>query len=326
MPVTTVERDPDTLTMTIVADFDVPVRRLWDAYADPRQLEKFWGPPEYPATFTRHDLRPGGRSHFVMTGPEGDTSAGYWEFQAVEEGRSFAVIDGFADEDHRPSAEMPTMWMTFTFEETSSGSRLTTVTTFGSLEELEQLLQMGMEEGTAAAMGQIDAVLADLQSFAAGGTTEVDILSDTQVRFSRIIRGSVEQVWRAHHEQDLLRRWLLGPDGWVMTGATVGRSAGEIYRYAWAPGDGLEGQPFALSGQILESSEPHREVTTETMEGNDGPPTVNEQTLTAVDGGTLLSLVITYADAETRDAVLATGMAEGMETSYARLESEVLAP
>lgn len=71
MPVTSVEKDTEALTMTIVADFPVPVSRLWDAYVDPRQIEKFWGPETYPATFLRHDVFPGGRSIYFMTGPGG---------------------------------------------------------------------------------------------------------------------------------------------------------------------------------------------------------------------------------------------------------------
>lgn len=77
---------------------------------------------------------------------------------------------------------------------------------------------------------------------------------------------------------------------------------------------------------MLETDPPHREVTTEQMIGMEGPGTVNELTFTPVAGGTLLALVITYPDAEVRDIVLATGMVDGMETSYARLESEVLTP
>ena len=57
----------------------------------------------------------------------------------------------------------------------------------------------------------------------------------------------------------------------------------------------------------------------------EGPSTQNELTFTPVDGGTLLTLVITYPDVATRDMVLATGMTDGMETSYLRLENEVLA-
>mgnify|MGYP002130496646 CR=1 FL=1 len=91
MPVTSIDRDPSALTLTITADFPVSRQRLWDAYADPRQLEKFWGPPGWPATFSRHDFTPGGFSHYDMTGPDGERSGGYWEFVAVD-ARSFQDI------------------------------------------------------------------------------------------------------------------------------------------------------------------------------------------------------------------------------------------
>ena len=321
MPITSVEKDLDALTMTITADFPVPVRRLWDAYVDPRQIERFWGPPGWPATFTRHDVFPGGRSDYYMTGPDGERSAGFWEFLAVDEGRSFTVRDGFAHDDGSPNTEMPTMEMTARFEATDAGSRVVFVTSFGSLEQLEELIEMGMEEGTKAAMGQIDQVVADLQSFAADRAVEAQILSDTKVRVSRIIRGSVEDVWRAHHEPELLKRWLKGPDGWVMTVADIPGRVGDTFRQEWTREDGSDG--FGFTGELLESESPHREVTTESMIGMPGDPTVNELTLTPVEGGTLLSIVITYPSAEVRDTVLATGMVEGMEASYARLDREL---
>ncbi|PYF99157.1 Uncharacterized conserved protein YndB, AHSA1/START domain [Georgenia satyanarayanai] len=324
MPVTSVEKDLDALTMTVVADFPVPVHRLWDAYADPRQIEKFWGPPGWPATFTRHDLAVGGRSEYVMTGPQGERSGGYWEFLAVEPGRSFEVRDGFTTPDGAPDAELPSMRMVYDFEPTDTGSRLTTRTYFPSLGELEQLLSMGMEEGLTAAMGQVDAVVADLASFAADLPAAAQLLGDTQVRVSRVIRGPVQTVWDAHHEPALLRRWMLGPDGWSMPVCEVATSVGDSFRNEWERDGG--GGRFGFTGELLESAPPRREVTTERMIGTEGPAAVNELTLTPVDGGTLLTLVVTYPDTETRDAVLATGMVDGMETSYARLEAEVLTP
>lgn len=323
MPITSVEKNPAALTMTVVADFPVPVRRLWDAYADPRQIEKFWGPPEWPATFTRHDMTPGGRSTYHMTGPDGAQSGGYWEFLSVDAPRSFEVRDGFTHPDGSPNSEMPSMRMVYTFEPTAAGSRLITTTYFPSLQALEQLVEMGMEEGMRAAMGQIDAVLADLASFAAGRNTEAQILSDTLVRFSRVIRGGVQQVWDAHHDSALLKRWLLGPDGWTMPVCELATSVGDTYRYEWESENGEE--RFGFTGELLESQPPYRAVTTEQMIGMEGPATINAMTLTPVEGGTLLSIVITYPSAEVRDAILATGMTDGMETSYTRLESEILA-
>ena len=321
MPITSVERDLDAATLTVVADFPVPVRRLWDAYADPRQLEKFWGPEGWPATFTRHDMAVGGRSAYAMTGPDGESSRGYWEFVAVDAPNSFEVRDGFAGDDGEPSTEMPSMRMVFVFSETPEGSRLTTTTHFGSLEGRVQLRGMGREEGMRSAMAQIDDVVADLASFAAGRAAELQLLDDTHVRVSRIIRGTPEQVWRAHHEPELMRQWLLGPDGWAMPVCEIAASVGDTYRNEWEKADGSE--RFGFTGELLEQLPGVREVTTEAMIGMDGPPTINELTLTPVEGGTLLSLLITYPSLELREMIIGTGMVDGMETSYARLDSQL---
>jgi uncharacterized protein YndB with AHSA1/START domain len=325
MPITSVTKDPEALTMTIVAEFPASPQRLWDAYADPRQLEKFWGPPTYPATFTRHDMFAGGRSAYAMVGPEGDVSRGYWEFLDVKAPHSFEVRDGFCRPDGTPNTDMPSMRMTFEFEATNSGSRLTTTTFFNSVDELEQLLNMGMEEGTRQAMGQIDAVLDDLRAFAADLPAAAQVLSDTTIRVSRIIRGTVDQVWAAHHDPALLSQWLLGPDGWSMPTCEVATEVGQSYRYVWQQ-DGGE-TSFGSTGKLLEVAPPHRAVMTERMYGDNipdnAPETVNEMTLTAVEGGTLLAFVMTFPDAETRDMALGTGMVGGMETSYARLERTI---
>ena len=79
MTVTAVRKDPQTLTMTLEAEFDASPELVWQMWADPRKLERWWGPPTYPATFTRHDLAPGRRVEYHMTGPEGDQPHGYWE-------------------------------------------------------------------------------------------------------------------------------------------------------------------------------------------------------------------------------------------------------
>jgi len=318
MPVTSVEKDLDELTITIIADFAVPLRRLWDAYTDPRQIERFWGPPTYPASFLRHDAVVGGRSVYVMTGPEGDMHFGCWDWTSADAPSGFAVLDSFSDAAGVPNVDLPTTRMDFAFEETPEGSRLRTTSYFDSIEHMQQLLEMGMLEGTRQAMAQIDVVLADLASFAIERTASAQVLSDTQVRVARVIRGTVGQVWRAHTDAALMKRWLLGPDGWSMPVCDVATAVGDSYRYAWQRDGGDE--RFGFTGELLESEEPYRAVTTEAMIGMDFPATLNELTLTPVEGGTLLSLVITYANAEQRDAILATGMTDGMETSYQRLE------
>lgn len=322
MPITSITSDPEALTLTLVGDYPVTVERLWAAWADPRQLERFWGPPGWPATFTRHDLAVGGRSEYHMTGPEGECSSGYWAYETVEPGELIEVVDGFAHDDGSANDEMPTMRMRMAFESTATGSRFTSVTTFPDLATMEQLAEMGMVEGATAAFGQMDVVLADLASFALDLPAAAQLLDDTHVRISRVVRGTVEQVWRAHHEPELVQRWMLGPDGWTMPVCETATVVGGTYRYEWEADDGSA--RFGFEGEVLESVPPHRSVQTERMIGTDGPSTVNEMTLTAVEGGTLLTVLITYPSKELRDQILATGMTDGMETSYARLE-DVLA-
>lgn len=321
MPITSLDKDVDALTMTVVADFPVPASRLWQAYADPRQIEKFWGPPDWPATFSRHDMVPGGRSIYCMTGPDGERMNGHWAITRVNAPHSFEFHDGFADADGVPDDMAPTMRVVFTFEDTAAGSRLTTTTWFNSVEDLEQLVEMGMEEGTRLAMAQIDDVVTDLSSFAAGNGTTLQILDDTHVRVSRIIRGSAKAVWDAHTQPELMRRWMLGPEGWSMPVCEAAAAVGDTYRYEWVDEKGKNG--FGFTGELLESVHPNRMVTTEMMIGMDAV-VINEMTLTPTADGTLLSQVITYPDVDTRDMILETGMAEGMEASYARMESGLL--
>ncbi|WP_024476910.1 SRPBCC family protein [Arthrobacter sp. CAL618] len=159
MTVISTHKDTEALTLTIVAEFSASVERLWQVWEDPRQLERWWGPPTYPATFDSHDFVPGGKASYYMTGPEGDKSRGWWEFTAINAPTHLEFDDGFADENGDPMDEMGTTHGVVTLEAIDSGTRMTTVSSFESLEQLEKMIAMGMEEGIKQAMGQIDAVL-----------------------------------------------------------------------------------------------------------------------------------------------------------------------
>jgi uncharacterized protein YndB with AHSA1/START domain len=160
MPVTSVHKDPETLTMTITAEFDAPLGRVWQLWADPRQLERWWGPPTYPATVLDHDLTPGGSVTYLMTGPEGDQPRGWWRILTVDAPHRLEFEDGFADEAGAPNPDMPSMTIRVTLEEQPDrGTRMTIETTFPSPEAMEQLVSMGMEEGMMSAMAQIDGLL-----------------------------------------------------------------------------------------------------------------------------------------------------------------------
>ena len=160
MTVTSVRKDPETLTMTITAELDATVERAWQLWADPRQLERWWGPPTYPATVVDHDLAPGGRVTYFMTGPDGDTFHGWWEVLAVGPPNRLELKDGFADASGAPNEAMPTTMTLVTLSERDGGGTLMTLESrFPSVDAMEQLVSMGMEEGVVAALGQIDGIL-----------------------------------------------------------------------------------------------------------------------------------------------------------------------
>jgi uncharacterized protein YndB with AHSA1/START domain len=160
VPVTGITKDIDNRTLTITAEFAAPVERVWGLYADPRQLERVWGPPTHPATFVDHSLAVGNRSTYYMTGPDGEKFAGWWRITAVDRPSSFAFDDGFADEHFNEAPGMPVSHNLYTFVEDDGRTRATFVSSYESAEALQQVLDMGMEEGATQAINQIDDYLA----------------------------------------------------------------------------------------------------------------------------------------------------------------------
>lgn len=165
MPVTDVQHDLDALTLTITADFAAPLDRVWQVYADPRQLERVWGPPGWPATFVDHELAPGGRMNYYLTSPEGQRHYAYWDVTDVRAPEGFSFRDGFAlDETFAPNTEMPQSSNVYDFAavEGADGTttRATFVATYADAASLEQVLAMGVVEGASAAIAQIDDLLA----------------------------------------------------------------------------------------------------------------------------------------------------------------------
>lgn len=160
MPVTDVKTDIDNLTLTITAEFAAPVQRVWDVYADPRQLERIWGPPTYPATFVDHNLQPGGRVTYYMTSPEGEKFAGWWQVATVDEPNGFTFDDGFADADFNPVPDLPVSRNEYAFADADGATRAVYTSTYENADALQKVLDMGVVEGASAAINQIDDLLA----------------------------------------------------------------------------------------------------------------------------------------------------------------------
>jgi uncharacterized protein YndB with AHSA1/START domain len=160
MTVTNVEKDPSALSLLIRSEFDASIDAVWDLWNDPRKLEKWWGPPTWPATFVKHDLAPGVELHYFMTGPEGDKEHGWWRVISVDAPHSLEFDNGLADENGKPLVDKPAMIIRLSLTEEPQGHTVMDVeSVFPSEEAMEMFLGMGMAEGMAGAMNQIDALL-----------------------------------------------------------------------------------------------------------------------------------------------------------------------
>jgi uncharacterized protein YndB with AHSA1/START domain len=173
MSVVSVKKDFDRLSLILVADFDASIERVWQLWADPRQLERWWGPPTHPATVEKHGLAAGGEVTYVMTGPSGEQTRGWWRVTSVNAPRSLEFTDGFANQDGTPNAETPTTAVQMRLSEHAGGTRMQLRFVFDSSEDMRQLERWGMFEGILRSVGQMDALLAsDMQT---GGTRDSNV-------------------------------------------------------------------------------------------------------------------------------------------------------
>lgn len=160
MSIIDVQQDLDHHQLVMTSQFDAPVERVWQVWSDPRQLERWWGPPTYPATVTQHDFTPGGRVAYYMTSPEGEKYHGWWEMVSVEEPQALEFKDGFGDADGNPAEGLPVSVTRVELTAHEGGTRMVSTTTYETAAEFAQVLEMGMVEGATEAGNQIDAILA----------------------------------------------------------------------------------------------------------------------------------------------------------------------
>ena len=161
MSLVSVDKDLERLSLTLVAEFDAPLERVWQLWADPRQLERWWGPPTYPAIVETHDLAVGGEVTYVMTGPEGEQSRGWWRITSVDPPTALAFTDGFANRDGTPNAATPTTDVRMRLTERDGVTRMELRFAFASAEHMERLERWGAFDVFPQSVAQMDALLTE---------------------------------------------------------------------------------------------------------------------------------------------------------------------
>jgi uncharacterized protein YndB with AHSA1/START domain len=148
------------------------------------------------------------------------------------------------------------------------------------------------------------------------GVTAFATPSDREVSITRLVDAPRRLVFAAWTDPKHVRQWLLGPPGWTMPVCEIDLRPGGTWKYVWRKSDGVE---MAMSGTYREVVPPERLVTTDRW-GPEWPETINTVTFAESGGRTTITMTILYPSKEARDAALATGMKDGMDASYARLE------
>lgn len=151
------------------------------------------------------------------------------------------------------------------------------------------------------------------------GVTTYATPTDQEVVITRVVDAPRHLVWQAWTDPLHIAQWMLGPEGWTMPICEIDLRPGGAWRYVWRRDDGSE---MSMGGVVREALPPERLVTTERW-GPEWPETVNTMVLTESLGQTTITLTIAYPSQAARDAALQTGMKEGMELSFKRLD-EVL--
>lgn len=152
---------------------------------------------------------------------------------------------------------------------------------------------------------------------------ELTLPSDREIRITRRFDAPRPLVWECHTKPELVRLWLLGPPGWEMPVCRIDARVGGGYRYEWE--DKARGMKMGLSGTFTELVEPERMASREKFDDDwTGGEAQSSQVFTEAGRRTTVVMTVLYASKEARDGAAASGMADGMEMGYARLD-EVLA-
>ena len=153
---------------------------------------------------------------------------------------------------------------------------------------------------------------------------EVTLPNDREVRVVRSFDAPRELVWDAHTKPELLQKWSLGPDGWSMPVCEMDVRVGGAYRWRWR--SDADGKEFGFHGTFIEVSRPAKLAHEEHFDPGDvgGPmstePAIIRNELAEKNGVTTMVVTMVFPSKEARDGAVGSGMTDGMEKGYARLD------
>jgi uncharacterized protein YndB with AHSA1/START domain len=155
----TFTKDLENKRITVEREFNAPRERVWKAWTDVTELEKWWAPKPYKAVTESFEFREGGHWHYYMLSPEGEKSWCFVGYESIDAENSFSVDNGFADEKGNPDPNMPNMHWRTEFVDADGKTKVTATITFASQAEMQKIIDMGFEGGFTMGLNQLDETL-----------------------------------------------------------------------------------------------------------------------------------------------------------------------
>lgn len=151
-----VTKDAANKRMVIERTFKAPRSRVWHAWTDSTELDKWWGPRDWPTKTKSFDFREGGHWHYCMTGPDGTEAWGWLDYMNVIPEESFEGEDSFTDESGAKNEELPhTKWQ-LQFEDNGDTTKMTSTLKFASEADMQRIIDMGFESGFTEQLDKLD--------------------------------------------------------------------------------------------------------------------------------------------------------------------------
>src|SRR5688500_16624913 len=157
---TKLTKDLTNKKIYVTREFDAPVEKLWKAWTEPSILDQWWAPKPWKAHTQSMDFKEGGTWLYYMEGPDGARHYCRADYSRIVPNKVYEGLDAFCDEKGNISTEMPRMQWKVDFSSTTNGSKVDVTISFKTVEDLEKIIQMGLQEGLAAAHGNLDEIFA----------------------------------------------------------------------------------------------------------------------------------------------------------------------
>ncbi|AEV98276.1 ATPase [Niastella koreensis] len=149
-------------TLTIRREFLGSRQLVWDCYTKSELLDQWFAPEPLTTKTKSMDFREGGHWHYAMVEPNGTEYWGWTDYVKIKPIDFYTTLDAFSNADGEINKDLPRAEWRLTFTEKGENALVETIVTYKSLAELEQVIQMGMEQGMMATLQKLDQLLAKI--------------------------------------------------------------------------------------------------------------------------------------------------------------------